>query len=159
MSRLELLPVNDFATQFKKLMSDVEQIKGAQATGKDIFVPKIVQCYEIDGVTPTVYDLVAPSDGFGGFYTSFVASMMADNQDEVWAVPIFQILKNNPIVPAVPSVDHAGGFCYLDFPTTYDKSIGYTGSFTGDSFYGITDLYLKVYFYATDTGTLSVAAI
>lgn len=158
MSRLGFAPDNLFAEDFKKLRADLEQIKTAQRSGRDIFVPKIVECLDING-DPTVYDLQAPSDGFGGFFTNFVASMAADNQDEVWAVPIFKILKNSPIVPADPDVDNSGGFCYLDFPSTFDKSIGYAGYFAGDSFYGITALYLKVYFYATDTGVLTVVPV
>lgn len=155
MGRLDLLPENDFITQFKQLQADLEQIKTAQRSGRDIWKPKIVECLD-GGGNPTAYDLVANEpDGFGGYLLrNFRASMVADTQEDVWATPIFKMFYGNPSTPSTSG--QAAGFCYLDFPTTTTKEIGYKGYF-GDNVYPFDHLvYIKVYFYATDTGILTV---
>jgi len=155
MTRLDLTPDNDFATQFKQLQADLEQIKTAQRSGRDIWKPKIVECLDGFG-NPTSYDLVANiPDGFGGYsLRNFIASMVADTQEDVWAVPIFKLFWNSPSNPS--SSGQSAGFCYLDFPTTDFKQIGYKGYF-GDNVFPFDHLvYIKVYFYATDTGVLTV---
>lgn len=155
MTRLDLAPENSFVTEFKKLRSDLEQIKNAQRSGRDIFVPKIVECLDVGG-NPTAYDLVANTpDGFGGYQQrNFIASLVADHQEEVWAVPIFKVFWGSPSTPA--SGGQVSGFAYLDFTTTITGKIGYSGYF-GDNIFPFDHVtYLKVYFYATDTGVLTV---
>lgn len=155
MGRLELLPENDFVAQFKQLQADLLQIKNAQRSGRDIWKPKIVECLDGSG-NPTAYDLVANiPDGFGGYdLRQFRASMVADNQLDVWAVPVFKMFYGNSSTPATDG--QTAGFCYLDFPTTTTKEIGYSGYFGDNQFPNNHLVYLKVYFYATDTGILTV---
>lgn len=160
MNRIELLPENDFVTAVKKLRADLEQIKNAQRTGKDIWKPHIVEAVDGFGV-PTVYDLVANTpDGFGGYeQETFLATMTADNQDEVFAVPVYKFFYNTPGNPPA-STDDISGFSYLDFDPASNvaKKIAYSGYF-GDNVYPFDHVvYLKVYFYATDSGVLQVVA-
>lgn len=155
MNRLDLDPQVSFAEDFKKMITDLEQIKTAQRSGKDIFVPKIVERLDING-NPTQYDLAASTpDGFGGMEArNFIASLQADHQEEVWAVPIFKMYIGTPTTPA--SSSDIAGFAYLDFPTTIPGKIGYSGYFRNNGFADLRVVYLKVYFYATDTGVLTV---
>lgn len=156
MTRINLLPENDFVTQFKKLRSDIEQIKTAQRSGKDIWRPHIIEALDGFGV-PTVYDLVANTpDGFGGYeQRAFIATMTADNQDEVFAIPVYRVYYNTPgTLP--PTTSSISGFSYLEFTVNDLKKIAYSGRF-GDNVYPFDHVtYLKVYFYATDSGTLQV---
>lgn len=161
MNRLDLLPQNDFAEQFKKLRLDLEQIKGLQRSGKDIWKPHIVECLDGFG-NPTVYDLVANTpDGFGGYeLENFLATFTADHQEQAFAIPVYVVYYNSP--PNLPpTTSSIAGFSYLDFDPANNvaRKIAYTGHF-GDNVFPFNHLtYLKVYFYATDSGTLQVVAV
>lgn len=156
MTRLALLPENTFVEDFKKLRADLEEVKNAQRSGRDIFVPKIVECLDGFGV-PTAYDLIANvPDGFGGYLPrNFVATMIADTQQEPWAVPIYKVFYGNPSTPIAGG--QLTGFSYINPDELTPGQISYEGYF-GDNVFPYNKLvYLKVYFYATDTGNLSVA--
>jgi hypothetical protein len=155
MTRLDLDP-NNFAAQFKGLRTDLEQIKNAQRSGKDIWKPHIIEALDGSG-NPTAYDLIANvPDGFGGLQQrQFIATMTADNQDQVFAIPIYRVFRGSPTTPPAHTSDVAG-FSYLEFSVNQAKKIAYSGRF-GDNVYPFSVVtYLKVYFYATDTGTLQV---
>lgn len=155
MTRLAGLEENQMVDFIKSMHADIDDIKNRQLAGRDIFVPKIVECLDGFG-NPTQYDLVADTpDGFGGYeLRQFIATMTADNQIDVWAVPIFKVYWGSPTTPA--GEDQTAGFCYLGFPGTIDYQISYAGYF-GDNVFPFDHItYLKVYFYATDSGTLSI---
>jgi hypothetical protein len=154
MSRLDL-DQNNFAAQFKALRTDLEQIKAAQRSGKDIWKPHVVECLDGSG-NPTVYDLVATYDaGFGFATRNFIATMTADHQDDVFAIPVYVVYYGTPgHLPAHTS--DIAGFSYLDFTENDPKQIAYTGHFGTNVFMDPVNAYMKVYFYATDSGTLQV---
>ena len=154
MTRLDLDP-NDFAGQFKTLRASLEQIKSAQRSGKDIWKPHIVEALDGFG-NPTVYDLVATYDGGVGFaQRQFIATMTADNQDEVFAIPVYRIFYGAPGVLPAHTNDTAGN-SYLEFTVNQLKKIAYSGRFGTNVYMDPKNAYLKVYFYATDTGSLQV---
>lgn len=158
MTRLAFDP-NNFATLVKGLQTDIDQIKAAQRSGQDVFTPHVVQCHNPDG-TPTAWDLKATWDGVVGdnAVRYFIASMVADHQDQVFAIPLYICYYGTPgVLP--PSGNAIAGFSYLDFDAAYNspKQIAYTGHFGTNNYPDNNDVYMKVYFYATDTGTLTVA--
>lgn len=158
MTRLNMIPEEQFAEDFRQLRRELEEIKQAQRIGRDIIRPQIIECLDVNG-NPTVYDLVANTpDGFGGFLQqAFVATLEADHQEDVFAIPIYVIYYNTPgNLPALTS--DVSGFSYLNFDPAKNsaKKISYSGYF-GDNVFPFDHVtYLKVYFYATDTGTLTV---
>lgn len=156
MSRLGLLPEQAFAEDFKQLRRDIEEIKRAQRVGRDILKPKVIEAHNLDG-TPTLYDVVATydpvTDSVRAFFT---ARFIADTQKEPWVTPLIKLAFGNPNTPATPGQTY--GFAYPDiddFRTT-DGKFTYNGYFGNNLFPGTQSVYLKVYFYATDTGTLTV---
>ena len=153
--RLDNLPENEFMKSLKDMRFDIEQIKREQLSGRDIFVPKLIECLDVNG-NPTQYDLVADTpDGFGGMESvNFVAQFVAETQQETWGIPLFKMYIGNPTTLAQPN--EVGGFCYLDFPTTYPQSIGYAGYFVNNQFPDLRNVYLKVFMYCTDEGVLTV---
>jgi hypothetical protein len=155
MTRLDLDP-NNFAGQVQALQADLLALKTAQRSGKDIWKPHIVECLDGAG-NPTLYDLVAPWDGIVGDNASrnFIATMTADHQDDVFAIPLFKVYYGAPgVLP--PASNYIAGNNYLAFAPLPPKKIAYAGHF-GTNFYpDNNNAYLKVFFYATDTGTLSV---
>lgn len=161
MSRLGLIPELAFAEGFKQLRRDVSEIKRAQLVGRDILKPKIIECLDVYGV-PTVYDLVATAvpDGYGGYTVrkDFAARFQADHQDEPFGSPLFKLSFGSPTTPATPGQTYGSAYPFIsDFQTTPGK-VTYHGWF-GNNIYGdATSVYLKVYFYATDTGVLTVTA-
>lgn len=155
MTRLDLDP-NNFAAQFKALRTDLEQIKNAQRSGKDIWKPHVIECLDGSG-NPTVYDLAALWDGVVGdnAVRNFIATMTADNQDEVFAIPVYRVYYGAP-GQLPPANNYIAGFSYLEFTVNGNKQIAYSGHFGTNFFPDNNNVYLKVYFLATDTGTLSV---
>lgn len=154
MTRLDLDP-NNFAALVKNLRADLEQIKAAQRAGKDIWKPNIIECLDGSG-NPTVYDLVATYDaGFGFAQRNFIATMTADNQENVFAVPLYRVFYGSPGTLPAHSSD-ISGFSYLDFDINEPFKIAHSGYFGTNVYLDPKNAYLKVYFYATDTGTLQV---
>lgn len=160
MTRLGLLPEQTFAENFKQLRRDIEAIKNAQRVGRDILKPKIIQCYDADG-NPTTYDLVAtPEVVFGNTQVreDFVIRFLADSQSQPWGVPQFKLMWGNPDTPASTGQTYGFTYPYLeDFEDSPGK-VSYWGYFGNDILDDTTAVYIKVYFYATDTGTLTVTA-
>lgn len=159
MSRLGLIPELAFAEDFKQLRRDIEDIKGAQRVGRDILKPKIIECLDGSG-NPTQYDMVATAvpDGFGGYRVTknFVIRFQADHQDQPWGAPLYKLMWGNPTTPASPG--QTGGFTYpyiADFNDDPGK-VSYWGYFSNNIFDDTTTVYMKAYFYATDTGTLTI---
>lgn len=154
MSRLELAPDNAFSADFRELRRQIEEIKGAQRIGRDVLTPKIIECLNPDG-TPTLYDKAGiwqPDQE--RYYADFVATFTADHQLEPWATPIFKVSIGTPTT--APGANDIAGNSYLNFANTMPGKIAYSGGF-GTNIYGDTrQVYLKVYFYATDTGVLVV---
>ena len=161
MSRLGLVPEQSFAEDFKTLRRDLEDIKGAQRVGRDILKPKIIECLDGSG-NPTVYDLVATAvpDGFGGYTVrkDFAARFQADNQKEPWATPLYKMMFGSPTTPATAGQTY--GFSYPFIDDFYDDpgKVTYHGWFGNNDYLSAVSVYIKVYFYATDTGTLTVTA-
>lgn len=159
MGRLGLIPELAFAEDFKQLRRDVEAIKNAQRVGRDILKPKIIECLDGSG-DPTIYDMVATAvpDGFGGWRVTkdFVARFMADHQSQPWGAPLFKLMWGNPSTPASPG--QTGGFTYPYLADMVGNPglVSYYGFFSNNIFDDTTSVYIKVYFYATDTGTLTV---
>lgn len=159
MSRLGLIPELAFAEDFKQLRRDVEAIKNAQRVGRDILKPKIIECLDGSG-NPTPYDIVAEAvpDGFGGYDVRayFAAYFTADNQKNPWATPFYKLMIGNPSTPAGGGDTY--GFSYPDIDQFRDEdgTFIYHGYFGNDVYGDNRWVYLKVYFYATDTGTLVV---
>lgn len=159
MTRLGLVPELSFAEDFKQLRRDLEAIKNAQRVGRDILKPKIIECLDGSG-NPTVYDLVTVPvpDGFGGYdnRADFVARFTADHQDQPWGAPLFKLMYGNPAVPATAGQTYGFTYPYLDDFLNEPGEVSYWGYFGNNDFDDATPIYIKVYFYATDTGTLEV---
>ena len=154
MTRLGMLPEQQFAEDFKQLRRDIEEIKNAQRIGRDIMKPKIVECLDING-NPTLYDLVTTVDSFGnGSRADWTATLLANSQAEPWGSLFVDISYGAPGVP-VQAGQTYGNF-YLSQYKTNPGSIGYTGTIGTNNFGDTTLLYLKFYMYATDTGRLEV---
>lgn len=159
MTRLSMSPNYQFAEDFKQLRRDIEEIKNAQRVGRDILKPKIVECVDGSG-NPTVYDLVTipVPDGFGGYTNraDFVARFTADHQDEPWGAPLFKLSFGSPTTPATAGQTYGFTYPYLaDFQFKPGK-VSYWGYFGNNDFASAVPIYIKVYFYATDTGSLVV---
>lgn len=152
MTRLNMIPEQQFAEDFRQLRRDIEEIKNAQRIGRDILKPKIVECLDING-DPTQYDLVTVPDGFGTS-TDFTATFLADSQAEPWGSIFVKGFYGSPNVPVTNG--QMSGIFYLSQQKTVPGAIGYRG-FVGTANFGDTTvLYLKFYMYATDTGILEV---
>lgn len=148
MTRLKQLPEVQFAEDFKELRRDIEAIKNAQRVGKDILKPKIIEV--LDAGEPTVFDLHTDNNDLKGFKAIFVA----DHQQEPWATPFYKVTIGT--IDGEPVANDIAGFSYLDFDELAPGQIGYIGHFGANAFMDNRDVWLKVYFYATDTGTLTV---
>lgn len=161
MTRLGLIPELTFAEDFKQLRRDVEDIKRAQRVGRDILKPKIIEALDGSG-NPTVYDLVATAvpDGFGGYTVreNFVARFVADHQDQPWGSPLYKLMFGNPSTPAMPGQTYGFTYPYLDDFYATPGKVSYWGYFGNNDYLSSVSIYIKVYFYATDTGTLTVTA-
>lgn len=151
MTRIPLLPDQNFVTEVKKLETDITDIKNAQRVGKDVLVPKIIEAYS--GGVPTTYDLFTDNNNL----LEFRAIFQADHQLETWATPLYKVTIGT--IDGVPAPNDIAGFSYLDFDYLGDGQIAYTGHFGANNFGDNRGVWLKVYFYATDTGTLTVEAI
>jgi len=152
MTRLGMLPDQQFAEDFKQLRRDIEEIKNAQRIGRDIIKPKIVECLDING-DPTVYDLVTTVEDFSN-RTFFTATLFADNQLEPWGSLFVKAFWGNTTTPVTPGQMY-GNF-YLSNQKTNPGSISYRGTVGNNIFDDTTLIYVKFYMYATDTGTLEV---
>lgn len=160
MSRLGLVPELTFAEDFKQLRRDLEDIKAAQKVGRDILKPKIIQALDGNG-NPTPYDLVAtPEVIFGNIQVreDFVIRFQADNQDQPWGVPLFKLMWGDADTPATPGQTYGFAYPYLNDFYNQPGKVSYWGYFGNNIFEDETPIYIKVYFYATDTGTLTVTA-
>lgn len=159
MTRLGLVPELAFYEAFKSLRQDIEQIKTAQRVGRDILKPKIIECLDVNG-DPTVYDLVATAipDGFGGYLTrsDFTAYFTADNQKEPWATPFYKLMIGSPTTPAAPGETAGLSYPFIDNFRSTPGKFTYHGYFANNDFMDNRSVYLKVYFYTTDTGVLTV---
>lgn len=156
MTRLALDP-NNFAGQVQALQADLLGIKNAQRSGKDIWKPHVVECLDAFG-NPTLYDLAALWDGVVGdnALRYFIANFKADTQKQPFAVPVYKVYYGAPgVLP--PANNYISGFSYLDFNGQPEGHVIFSGHF-GTNFYpDNNNVYIKVYFYATDTGVLTVA--
>lgn len=156
MTRLAMLPDQQFAEDFKQLRRDIDEIKNAQRIGRDIMRPNVVQFLD-GGGNPTPYDIVTTLNEWGdGTRADFTITFTADNQLEPWATPFYQVFYGNPNNPATPN--QVSGFNYISFSRTGEKTIAYKGYVQTATFPDTTVLYVKVYFYATDSGTLLLEA-
>lgn len=159
MTRLGLIPEQTFAEDFKQLRRDLEDIKNAQKVGRDILKPKVIECLDGSG-NPTVYDLVTVPvpDGFGGWdnRADFVARFVADHQDQPWGAPLYKLMFGSPSTPATPGQTYGFTYPYLDDFYNEPGKVSYWGYFGNNDFMSNVPIYIKVYFYATDTGTLTV---
>lgn len=153
MSRIELIPENYFATQFKQLRRDLEQIKNAQRIGRDIVVPIVTEVQPVAG-----YDFKANDDGFGGQTANFTVLFEADHQEQPWGLPYFRFFVNTPTTPATPANAIGGSFAYYQ-AEILPGQIAYIGFVGGLDFNGVDDLWVKTYFYGTDTGVLTVTKL
>ena len=156
MSRIGLTLENAFAESFKKLRRDIEEIKAAQRIGHDILEPKLIECLDING-DPTVYDVVADSGAF--ISAGYLARFQADHQDKPWATPHFKVMYGDPDTPATPEQYNGLNLLYTDDFYNVAGRVSYRGRFVNNVYGNTTTLYLKVYFLATDTGTLTVTEI
>lgn len=161
MSRLGLVPELTFAEDYKELRRDLEAIKAAQRVGRDILRPKIIECLDGSG-NPTAYDLVATAvpDGFGGYTVrkDFAARFQADHQKEPWATPLYKLMYGDPNTPATAGQTFGFNYPWVDDFYNVPGRVTYHGYFGNNDFADPTSIYIKVYFYATDTGTLTVTA-
>jgi hypothetical protein len=161
MSRLGLVSELAFAEDFKQLRRDVEAIKNAQRVGRDILKPKIIECLDGSG-NPTVYDMVTVPvpDGFGGYTNRahFVARFTAAHQYNPWGAPLYKLMYGSPPTPATPGQTFGFTYPYLDDFLGVPGKVSYWGYFGNGDFMDATPIYIKVYFYSTDTGTLAVTA-
>ena len=154
MTRLGMLPEQQFAEDFKQLRRDIEEIKNAQRIGRDIMRPRVVQFLDSGG-NPTPYDIVTSLNQFGdGTRADFTITLNAYSQIEPWATPFYQIFYGNPNVPATPN--QVSGFNYISFSRTGEGKIAYKGFAQNAVYLDTTVLYIKVYFYASDSGTLTL---
>lgn len=161
MTRLGLIPEQAFAEDFRQLRRDVEDIKRAQRVGRDILKPKIIECLD-GGGNPTAYDLVATAvpDGFGGYTvrSDFAVRFQADHQDNPWGAPLYKLMWGSPSTPATPGQTYGFTYPFLDDFLGVPGKVTYHGWF-GNNIYGdATTVYMKAFFYSTDTGTLTVTA-
>jgi hypothetical protein len=156
MSRLGLVPEVAFAEEFKSLRRDLEDIKNAQRVGRDILKPRIIECLDGSG-NPTAYDVVATYDAVSDTTRAFfTARFIADNQLEPWATPFYKLMFGNPSTPAGAGQTYGFSYPYVDDFRTEDGKFSYHGYFGNNLFPGTETIYLKVYFYATDSGVLTV---
>lgn len=159
MTRLGMVPELAFAEDFKQLRRDVEAIKNAQRVGRDIVKPKLIEALDGSG-NPTLYDAVATAvpDGFGGYQVrqDFVARFVANNQAEPWATPLYKLMYGNPATPATAGQTYGFSYIFLDDFRTDSGEISYHGWFGNNNYLDTTTIYLKVYFFATDQGVLTV---
>lgn len=160
MTRLGMVPELTFAEDFKQLRRDIEAIKGAQRVGRDILKPKIIEALDGSG-NPTLYDIEAEAvydPDFGGYNVraDFAARFQADHQLEPWATPLYKLMYGDPNTPA--TAGQTFGFSYPWVDDFYDEPgrVTYHGWFGNNNFGDSTSVFIKVYFYATDTGTLTV---
>lgn len=154
MTRLALLPDNQFSEDFKQLRRDIEAIKNPQRFGRDSIRPRIVQCLDSNG-NPTLYDIVTDlSPPLNEFQIAdYTAILHADTQLEPWATMYVQFYYGSPTNPAVGA--QATGGAYLSQGATGDGTIAYRGRINGQ-YLDLTTIYAKFYMFATDTGTLEV---
>ena len=156
MTRLGLIPELAFAEDFKTLRRDIETIKNAQRVGRDILKPKIVEALDGSG-NPTVYDVQATYDAVTDSVRAFfTARFIADNQAEPWATPFYKLMFGSPSTPATPGQTYGFSYPYIDDFRTTPKKFSYHGYFGNNIYPSSTTVYIKVYFYATDTGVLTV---
>lgn len=153
MSRLGLVPELTFAEDFKQLRRDLEDIKKAQRVGRDILRPKVIEALN-DG-SPTVYDVQTEADQFGEQRGSFTAIFTADHQKEPWATPLFALYWGTPGQQPAPGDVYGSSFIWTT-ESAKPGQIVYRGSFGNNIYQNTTKVYLKVYMYATDTGTLEI---
>lgn len=154
MTRLAMIPENQFAEDFKELRRDIKAIKNAQRVGRDIMRPRVVQFLD-GGGNPTAYDFVTALNIYGdGTRFDFTITFTADNQIEPWATPFYQVYYGNPNTPA--AAEQVSGFNYISFSRTGERKIAYKGYVQNAVYLDVTLLYVKVYFYASDTGTLTL---
>lgn len=156
MTRLGLIPELAFAEEFKSLRRDAEAIKNAQRVGRDILRPKIIEALDGSG-NPTVYDVAATydaiTDSVRGYFT---ARFTADNQKEPWATPFYKLMFGSPATPASPGQTYGFSYPFIDDFRSEEGKFTYHGYFGNNLYPSSTPVYIKVYFYATDTGTLVV---
>lgn len=152
MSRLDLIPAYAFSADFRELRRQIEEIKQQQRIGRDVLRTKIIECLDGDG-NPTLYDKAGIWNG-DRYYADFVATFTADHQLEPWATPIFVVSIGDPYT--APGASEIAGNSYLNFANTVEGKIAYSGGFGTNNFGDTRQVYLKVYFYATDTGVLVV---
>lgn len=151
MTRLSMLPKDQFAEDFKQLRRNIEEIKNAQRIGRDIMKPKIIECLDGSG-NPTVYDLVTTAGEFDS-RTDFTAIFKAESQREPWATIFVQTFYGNPTTPA--EGDQSNGFSFISQSKTEEGLIAYRGSVHG-AFEDFTPVYVKFFMFATDRGILEV---
>lgn len=157
MTRLGLVPELTFAEDFRQLRRDIEEIKKAQRIGRDILKPKIIEALD-GGGNPTAWDVQTQLNQSGdGQRADFTAIFTADHQKEPFAVPLFELYYGAP--GTQPPAGSAFGNSYISFTNLQDGRIAYRGSFGTNNYMDVTKMYLKVYMFATDTGTLEVLPV
>lgn len=156
MSRLGLDPNLSFAEDFKQLRRDIEDIKRAQRVGRDILKPKIIEALDGSG-NPTAYDVIATYDAVTDSVRAFfTARFISDNQKEPWATPFYKLMFGSPSTPATPGQTYGFSYPDIDDFRGIDNKMTYHGYFGNNLYPSTTAIYLKVYFYATDNGVLTV---
>lgn len=153
MTRLGMLPEQQFAEDFKQLRRNIEEIKNAQRIGRDIMKPKVIEVLDGSG-NPTLYDLVSVYDGFGSTRAEFTMIFTADHQLEPWVTPFVQLFYGSLTNPGTDV--NVYGFQYLSLGKTEPGKIAYNGSFGTNLSPDSTLVYAKFYANATDTGVLEV---
>lgn len=153
MSRIELIPENAFATEFKQLRQELENFKNTQRVGKDVVVPFVIEVEPAAG-----YDIQADPEVGGQYLADYEILFEADHQESPWGVPFVRYFVNGPTTPALNS-HNIGGTMHINIAEIQPGRIGYTAFAGGLEFNGVFSLYIKVYFYATDTGVLTVTKI
>lgn len=151
MTRLGMVPEVQFAEDFKQLRRDIEQIKNAQRIGRDILKPKIVELLDEDG-NPTQYDLVTELDIFGGTRAQFTITFTADHQTEPWASPFLKLYYGNLNTPGNNTTVSASQF--LNQSKTVEGKVAYNCVVSTKASPDPTLIYIKIYMYSTDTGTI-----
>lgn len=156
MGRLGLVPELKFAEDFKQLRRDMEAIKNAQRVGRDILRPKMIE--QLDGSgNPTEYDLVATYDAVADeVRTDFAIRFNADHQNEPWGAPLFKLMYGSPSTPASPGQTFGFAYPFLSDFKDIPGRMSFHGWFGNNTFGDHTSIYIKVYFYATDSGILTV---
>lgn len=160
MSRLNLVPELKFSEDFKQLRRDIQEIKKAQRIGRDIVRPKVIEAYEMDGVTPTEYDVETEDyDAGGGIINTaiqFRVTFIANHQTEPFANPQFKLMVNAEKRQPV-AADNIYAFAYLDVENVELGKISYLGQVIANTtFDDVEDVFLKIYMYATDTGLITI---